>query len=380
MRRLALCLALAALLATACGDDGDDRADQSVLPDTSGAASAPTEVLVFSGQANDLVAYRVGRAVPGHAETPGGALQFQLTEPERAVVIENAGDDPDGRDVNGQVCFLDERTFVAGEDTGQPDPPAGFGLFSLRGDTVADLSAEQIGKLTPPFAAAASQPEPYGCAVLDDGRLVTTDVGNQSAGPGTGQLVVWFDPLDGEDAAFCVVDDAIATAQQVAVDGTDVLVASARPPTIGVWRYTDLPEGPTPEEGCPAEPAPTRELFIEAGPDGLAVTNGVTAAPGGDGWYVSSVISGVINQYDPSGSFVRQVLAPPAGEELGPEPYSTGTPLGLAFGPDGRLYYADIGIVFDGDFGPGDRTGAIRRIDLTGDEPAAPETVEAGLA
>jgi hypothetical protein len=382
-RPAALVIVLALAAAACAGDDGGAPASgsRSDTAPPAGADAGPSEVLVLSGQGNDLVAYRITRAVPGHAGGDGASRSFQLTDVAPQVVITNAEDDPAGRDVNGQVCFLDERAFVAGEDTGQPAPPAGFGLFALAGDTVGDLSAEQVGKLTPPFPAAESQPEPYGCGVLPDGRLVTTDVGNQSAGGGTGQLIVWFSPLDGADAEFCVVDDTIATAQQVAIDGEDVLVASARPPTVGVWRYSDLPTGPDPEDGCPDDgPAPSKDLFIEAGGDGLTVTNGVTRAPGDDGWYVSSVISGVINQYDTDGRFVRQVLAPDPGEELGAEPFSTGTPLGLAVGPDGRLYYADIGLVFDGEFGPGERTGAIRRIDVTTDPAGSPETVDDDLA
>jgi hypothetical protein len=381
---MAVLLVVGSLVVAACaGDDGGspDSGSQAA-PSTTvlGTHGAPSDVLVFSGQGNDLAAYRIARADPGHADTVDGQRSFQLTDVESQIVVTNAGDDPDGRDLNGQVCFLDERTFVAGEDTGQPDPPAGFGLFELVGDTVGDLSAEQVGKLTPPFPEAESQPEPYGCTVLPDGRLVTTDVGNQASGDGTGQLIVWFSPLDGAGAEFCVVDDTIATAQQVVTDGDDVLVASARPPTVGVWRYAELPTGATPAEGCPDDPAPTKELFIEAGPEGLAVVNGIARTGGDDGWFASSVISGVINQYDPEGAFVRRVLAPPPGEELGVESFSTGTPLGLAVGPDGQLYYADIGVVFDGEFGPGESTGSIRRIDVTTDDVGPPETLDDGLA
>lgn len=384
-RATALFAVVAVALAACSGDDSGsaDPSTESVVTADPESAAGPSDVLVFSGQGNDLMAYRIARAVPGHTDLGDDQRSFQLTDVESGNVVTNAADDPDGRDLNGQVCFLDERTFVAGEDTGQPDPPAGFGLFELTGDTVDDLGAEQVGKLTPPFPAADSQPEPYGCAVLPDGRLVTTDVGNQAAGPGTGQLIVWFDPLDARDGAeveFCVLDDTIATAQQVVADGDDVLVASARPPTVGVWRYSALPSGPTPADGCPDPPAPSKQLFIEAGAEGLAVTNGVARAPGGDGWFVSSVISGVINEYASDGSFVRPVLAPPAGEELGVQPFSTGTPLGLAVGPDGQLYYADIGVVFDGDFGPGDGTGSIRRIDVTAGDIGPPETIDDGLA
>jgi len=78
---------------------------------------------------------------------------------------------------------------------------------------------------------------------------------------------------------------------------------------------------------------------------------------------------------------VRTILQPPAGETLGAEPFSTGTPLGLGIGPDGTLYFADIGIVIaDGRIGPGRGTGKLRRIVFVDGEPQAPETMADGLA
>ncbi|MEZ5166465.1 MAG: hypothetical protein R2695_08210 [Acidimicrobiales bacterium] len=84
-----------------------------------------------------------------------------------------------------------------------------------------------------------------------------TDVGNQATGAGTGQLMLWFPPADGwhgEIHGQCNLDTAIATAQQVAIDGDDVLVASARPPTVGVWRYSNLP---TSADECGRPPTAT---------------------------------------------------------------------------------------------------------------------------
>ncbi len=97
-----------------------------------------------------------------------------------------------------------------------------------------------------------------------------------------------------------------------------------------------------------------KELFIAVG-NGLAAPIAIVPAPTDD-FYVSSVITGVINEYDANGAFVRTILQPPAGETLGAKPFSTGTPLGLGVGPDGTLYYADIGIVITSEgIGPGPR-------------------------
>ena len=94
---------------------------------------------------------------------------------------------------------------------------------------------------------------------------------------------------------------------------------------------------------------------------------------------MSSVFTGVINEYDAEGAFVRTVLSPPPGEQLGEQTFSTGTPLGLGVGPDGTLYYADIGItVTDEGIGPGPE-GTVRRIRFIDGEPRPPEIMARGL-
>lgn len=78
---------------------------------------------------------------------------------------------------------------------------------------------------------------------------------------------------------------------------------------------------------------------------------------------------------------MQTVLQPPAGEELGAQSFSTGTPLGLAVDDDGNLFFADIGIVFvEGKTpGPGTRTGSVNRITFTDGDPNAPEVMAEGL-
>ncbi|MBA2325235.1 MAG: hypothetical protein H0V95_01160 [Actinobacteria bacterium] len=349
-------------------------------PAASAGGGSKRTVIVFNGEGNNLNAYE--------AKPPF----------EKQTVITNHNDDPDGLDINAQICFFPkgapgpekgERWFIAGEDTGQPDPPPGWGIFQLKGTEVGKLSAEQVGKLTPTYQPTEDNSENYGCGFLSDGRVVTTDIGNQAAGDSTGQLIVWFPPFDSRDVAYCKLDVAIGTAGQIYVDDQDrIYVASALRETAGVLRYTGpFPTSNDAEGGCgqtdttgaPLADAVERELFIAAGENGLSTPNAVIGKPGG-GLYVDSVITGVINEYDEAGGFVRTILAPPAGEVLGEQTFSTGTPLGLGVDSKGTLYYADIGITITPEaIGPG-AEGTVRRIRFVDSEPQPPELMGGGLA
>jgi hypothetical protein len=345
------------------------------------AKKAGAGVIVLNGQANDLDAYT-------------GAPPFK-----HQTVIRNRNDDPKGFDINAQMCFFpDGKTFIAGEDTGQPDPVQGWGIFRIKGTKVGKLKAKQIGKLQPTYQGASDNAENYGCGFLSDGRLVTTDIGNQASGPENGQLIVWFPPFTkgfekhksgfNGKVPYCKIDVAIGTATGMAVDGEDrILVASSRGATAGILRYTGpFPTSDDASGGCgkqdgtgaPMADTVTREVFIT--PDNnLSTPSAIVPSPAG-GWYASSVFTGVINEYDADGVFVRTILAPPEGATLGTDPYPTGSPLGLGVAPDGTLYYADIGIVITPDsIGPGSGTGKVRRIRFIDGEPQEPETIAEDL-
>jgi hypothetical protein len=376
---------------TACSSDDEASPATTTTTTTTGAPSAasgagPVEAIVFNGQGNNLDAYET---------TPGDDGTFATQR-----VFETVDADPEnGRDLNAQLCFLPptasgEQRFIGGEDTGQDDPdrPAGWGIFRLEGTEVGRLEATQIGKLVPTFQPANDNPENYGCGVLPDGRVLTTDVGNQASGTGDGQLILWYPSLVGgeypsfDPVAYCKLDVTLPTAQSILIVGDRAFVAAARG-DVYVYDTSSFPSSPDAGGGCgrtDATGAPladdvVRTTFIPAGEHGLATPAGLAPAPDG-GFYVSSVFTGVINEYDVDGRFVRTILQPAADDELGAEPYATGSPLGIGVDDLGTLYYADIGIVIsDGGVGPGDGTGSVRRIRFEDGDPQPPETLAAEL-
>lgn len=339
------------------------------------ARTGPNPAVVFSGEGNNLNAYE---------STPPFRRQRVITTRDK---------DPHGLDINAQICFFPgakkggTRWFIAGEDTGQPNPPQGWGIFSLRGHTIGKLHAKKVGKLTPTYQGSGDNAENYGCGFLKDGRVLTTDVGNQASGSGDGQLIVWFPPFNRTKVRYCKIDTGLATAGGILVRNDQVYVASARPPTAGVWRYSGpFPTSNTAAGGCgrrdatgaPLTDTVQKEIFIPAA-GSIPTPNAIVRSP--RGFYVSSVITGSIGEFDGKGTFLRTVLAPPVGATLGDKPFATGTPLGLGVDRKGNLFYADIGIVISPDgVGPGDSTGTVRRIHFVDGEPRPPQTMDRHLA
>lgn len=308
------------------------------------------------------------------------------------IFIRSGNDVPPGRDINAQICGFPDGSgrFIAGEDTDQPNPPAGWGVFAADGT--------QIGKLTPTYQPANDQPENFGCVFDQQGRLFLSDVGNEVVGPGTGQLILFFPPYDrfpGPPGAypdtdapsdhFCILATDIATAGSLAVDEQGrIYVTSAR--ASSVYRFSPpFPTAPNAAGGCgavdpigsPMADRVQRETFIND-PAHVATPTGIARARNGN-WYVGSVLTGTIAEYTRDGVFVRYVLQPPAGEVL--PSLSTGNPQGLAVDCTGDLYFADLALVVrSGGIGPG-RDGKVRWIHFDdAGVPQPPVVVKSGLA
>lgn len=365
------------------------------------ATLAPGQQIVLNGENNRLNAYD---AVTGAKRT----------------VIPSAADDPvAGLDINAEICVVPEGVawkpageiwFIAGEDTEQNTVPGvirqGWGLFRLEGATLAELRAVEVGKLVPDsFVTANDNPENFGCGVLPDGRLVTSDVGDQLPhSPATGQVIVWFPTADlftgpvgpgRTDFArvpHCKVDVALGTAGGIAVDGANVYVASNRPNLQtaqpgGVYRYNTSvwPTGESAAGGCGRADA-TGEQLADAGRVGkslLIAQNPILLTPSDlvvnarGTFYISSVFNGVVAEYTKQGVFVRTVLVS-SGQvgQLAGQPSGI-TPFGLSVTRDGAVWVADIGVVGPGPF-PG--AGSVVRIPIGANGVAGqPQIVDQGL-
>lgn len=352
----------------------------ALLGTLAAAHAQSSRVLVFGAEGNRLNAYD-GRSAPPAA---------------KQTVIPSSLDDPPGLDLNAQICFFPDgsRRFVGGEDTDQDlGRPQGWGIFQLAGDRIGEMSATEVGRLVPTFQAhLVSNVENYGCGFLSDGRILTTDVGDQYPGfDGNGQLIVWFPPFDSFTGRYCKLDVGIATAGGMYVDAADnIYVASNRPDTVpptlsaaGIYRYS--PPFPTSDDaaggcgqvdstGAPLATAVTKQLFIPA--DAHVTTPSAIVRSPADTFYVSSVFNGVIAEYAANGAFIRRILEPPPGESL---PYSTGTPYGIGIDSDSTLYYADLGVGAGPPPGPVDDQGSEFRIRVVGGNPQPPELLDDGL-
>ncbi len=305
------------------------------------------------------------------------------------VFIKSRSDDAvNGRDINGQMCERPNGVggFIAGEDTGQPNPPAGWGVF--------DGNGAQVGKLTASYFTAGA--EPHGCAIASDGTLFTAEVGFQGFGTNNGQLLQWFAPYDqfpgvpGEypntnarSNNFCKLATDLGTAGAVAIDPQG-RVYVAETSGFKITRFSPpFPTGPTAGDGCgnvdstgaPVATSVQRETFTIA-TETLFTLAGLAFAPNGN-LYVSSVLTGAIAEYDLNGNLIRPIHTP----SILLPPVPTGNPQDITVGNDGTIYYADLDLVGTlPNVRPG-RNGKVWRIrfDSSG-IPLPPEMIRSGLA
>src|SRR5262249_55860736 len=123
-----LCVALAGL--TACGES-----------DSFSTSTPPAEVL-FSPEGNNLWAYAI--TPPFTAQKVNAANH----------TFDGTPSNPSGWDINGEICSFNaggKQYLVTGEDTNQPNPPAGWGIFELHGSRIGEFSINRVARLVPTY-------------------------------------------------------------------------------------------------------------------------------------------------------------------------------------------------------------------------------------
>ena len=310
------------------------------------------------------------------AATGGNIDAYLSITPYTRQRVVAAGTGPDGTVPHGQVCFVPDgsRRFVIAETRTPPGgaATAGWGLYQLTGDEIGNFRVRRTAGWDSPGAPSADAPSTYGCTFLPDGRLLTTDVGNQRTGAPTGRLVEWFAPFDGPTVTSCVIAGDLGTPLGLATDADGAIyLAAARAPSAGVWQY----KGSFPKDAtaCASTIPPTSTLLVPGGTNGLSAPTAVAIAPSNKAMAVTSAPDGLIVAFDLDGTnpLVVQTKS------------STGaaSPFGIVVAPDGSIIYTDIGLAADpkGVLTPGDKAGALLVIDTSSGSAAPPAVMDRGL-
>jgi hypothetical protein len=329
-------------------------------------------------------------------------------------------------DLNGQACVVPDGTgrFVGGLDPtlpGQHNPgglkpykqPAdgeelnlGDGSFSGQDLYVPGpykMPGQGVGQDSPADSRGVfnGQSTYTGCVFDRRGDLLGADIATaqgQFPPPDDGRLVEWFAP---RFDTYCIVYGPSSggvgpnhvggrgglsqPGTMTLADNGDVLLPVAGPKQVLRFDHTSLPAGPA---DCPGGRYPRSKIrvsvFFQSRNDLLPFPGGVARDPACDCIAVSSYIG------DPAIAWFTQQGKPEPGrapvpgttvEDLGKNPDAY-TPFGLAFAPDGTLYFVDIHVACTGPLtgcGPADYGGRVLEVHFTSGTPSAPAVVAGGF-
>jgi hypothetical protein len=331
-------------------------------------------------------------------------------------------------DLNGQMCILPDGSgrFVGGLDPTAPSQHNPGGLKPYKEPAIGEelnepngsysgrvfyvpgpykLPGQRIGDDSPPDASGSFNGNSTytGCVFTRGGNLLATDIGTAQGAfpvPNDGRLVEWFGP---SYTSSCIVDGPTSGgAAPHHVDGTGGL---SQPGMLALTANGDalLPEAgidevlrvdhtslPTTAADCPGGIYPSGKLhtsvFFHGTSTMLPFPNGVALDKTCNCYAISSFFG------NPSIAWFNQNGQPEPGRppvpgetlaQLGQDPNGY-NPFGLAFAPDGTLYFVDIHItcknnnLADG-CGPADYGGRVMRVSFANHRPSAPVVLHAGF-
>jgi hypothetical protein len=314
-------------------------------------------------------------------------------------------------DANGQMCIFRDGTgrFTTGYNPttdpsnpgfGKPmkQPPVGEAVWDVHGNftgqTIFVPGPYQGGDIPPDQGTSHFNNNGTftGCVFDSHGNLFATDLGNSQGNvppSDSGRLIKWFRATN--YTSYCIVAGPTAGGTEPHhVDGTGglrqpgTLARDAHDnilvPVLGVGAKlngevlefvgsslpTNADQCPNSNENMPVAPVQS-SVLINTTANTQATPQGIARDPVCRCWAVSSVLVGnaVAWYHDDGTPLARPPVPPIPPPPIPPPPIPAGstasgyTPYGLAFTPDGTLYFADIHITCLAPPTEGDPTSAV---------------------
>ncbi|HMK99601.1 MAG TPA: hypothetical protein VK428_05390 [Acidimicrobiales bacterium] len=319
-------------------------------------------------------------------------------------------------DANGQMCILPDGRWVVGYDPTLPnqddfggtkpykqpgdgeeldEPNGSFSGETLYVSGSYKMPGQSIGSDSPPTANGVfNNNQTYtGCAVEKSGDVLANDIATAQGSyppPSSGRLIEWFAP---NYTTYCIVygPDTGGYSGDHHTDGSggleqpgmmalapngDVLVPNVGTSSVLRFAASSLP---TSAAQCPNGVYPRVKVHVSTFVK-VTFPAGVALDPVCGCYAVSSYIG------NPSIIWVTADGKPEPGfgtvpgttvTDLGKSPNQY-NPFGMAFAPDGTLYFIDIHVVCTGlltGCGPGNYDGRVMRVTMTNGQPSTPVTV-----
>ncbi len=322
-------------------------------------------------------------------------------------------------DLNGQVCVLPDGRFVGGYDPTLPsqhnlgglkpykqpadgeeldEPNGSFSGQTLYVPGPYKMRGQSIGSDSPPSANGVfNNNQTYtGCAVDGQKNIFANDIATAQGSyppPSSGRLVEWFAP---NYTTECIVYGP--TAGGYGAHHTDGTGGLAQPGTMALAPNGDLlipnvgtssvlrfahASFPTRAAQCPGGVYPRDKVQVSTFYK-VSFPAGIAHDPTCGCYAVSSYIGdpsivwvNASGQLEPGRGSVPGTTVADLGKN--PDQYN---PFGLAFAPDGTLYFVDIHIACSGPLtgcGPASYGGRVMRVTFADGQPSAPVTVAGGF-
>jgi len=394
----------AAVLLVACGSSSTGSGAPASTGGASHATSGATSVAAGNPGSAAYLVYWDQNEEEDVLSMPAGT-QRQLAPPW---------------DPNGQMCVLPDGRYVVGYDPTLPaqrnlgsakpykQPADGMelneanGAFS--GQTLYvpgpyEMPGQSIGSDSPPTPQGVfNDNQTYtGCAVDAAGDVFASDIATAQGDfppPSSGRLVEWFAP---NYTSSCIIygpntggygphhTDGTGGLTQPGMmamsDGGDVLVPDVGRSSVLRFVRSSLP---TSAADCPGGLYPRQKVKVSTFVANVPFAAGVAKDPTCDCFAVSSYVG------DPGIRWVTKDGAPAPGRkpvpgtpvaDLGKDPKAY-NPFGMAFAPDGTLYFVDIHISCKGglaDCGTTDYGGRVMKVTFHDGVPSRPVVVAGGF-